>query len=122
MFSLCSASLTLVAQSPTRFGRTAAAPRSAVRLCEEPANAWASAVTTTSGLKYIDEVVGTGEAVEKGTKVQVEYEGRLVADGKVFDSSRVEGRSPFSFKLGEGRVIQGWDEGARERYDRRHHH
>ena len=67
-------------------------------------------VTTKSGLKYLDEKVGTGAAAKAGDKVQVHYTGRL-KDGKKFDSSRDRGK-PFVFALGAGRVIKGWDEGV----------
>jgi FKBP-type peptidyl-prolyl cis-trans isomerase len=67
-------------------------------------------VTTKSGLKYLDEKVGTGDVAKAGDKVQVHYTGRL-KDGKKFDSSRDRG-TPFSFPLGAGRVIKGWDEGV----------
>lgn len=65
-------------------------------------------VTTESGLQYIDLVVGTGAQPERGQTVTVHYTGTL-EDGTQFDSSR--GRGPFSFKLGVGQVIKGWDEG-----------
>lgn len=67
-------------------------------------------VTTTSGLKYVDEVVGSGDAPTKGKKVRVHYTGRLT-DGKKFDSS-VDRGQPFEFTIGVGQVIQGWDEGV----------
>ena len=67
-------------------------------------------VTTESGLKYIDQKVGSGQTAKKGDTVEVHYTGWL-KDGKKFDSSVDRGR-PFSFKLGEGRVIKGWDEGV----------
>jgi peptidylprolyl isomerase len=67
-------------------------------------------VTTPSGLKYIDEVEGTGPSPQKGKKVTVHYTGTLT-DGTKFDSSRDRG-SPFSFTIGVGQVIQGWDEGV----------
>ncbi len=68
------------------------------------------AVTTASGLKYVDEVVGAGDAPTKGKKVKVHYTGTLT-DGKKFDSSRDRGQ-PFEFVIGVGQVIQGWDEGV----------
>ena len=67
-------------------------------------------VTTPSGLQYMDEVVGTGQEAKKGDMVSVHYTGTL-KDGKKFDSSKDRGR-PFSFPLGAGRVIKGWDEGV----------
>ncbi len=67
-------------------------------------------VTTKSGLKYIDMVVGEGESPETGTKVTVHYTGYLT-DGKKFDSS-VDRNQPFTFSLGIGQVIKGWDEGV----------
>jgi FKBP-type peptidyl-prolyl cis-trans isomerase len=67
-------------------------------------------VTTPSGLKYVDLVVGTGAEAQKGQTVAVHYTGWLT-DGKKFDSS-VDRGQPFSFPLGAGRVIKGWDEGV----------
>jgi FKBP-type peptidyl-prolyl cis-trans isomerase len=67
-------------------------------------------VTTSSGLKYVDQVVGTGEAAAAGQNVSVHYTGWL-ENGKKFDSS-VDRGQPFSFPLGAGRVIKGWDEGV----------
>lgn len=67
-------------------------------------------VTTSSGLKYVDQVVGAGEAAVAGKNVSVHYTGWL-ENGKKFDSS-VDRGEPFSFPLGAGRVIKGWDEGV----------
>mmetsp|Transcript_19980 Transcript_19980/g.61573 ORF Transcript_19980/g.61573 Transcript_19980/m.61573 type:complete len:199 (+) Transcript_19980:382-978(+) len=64
---------------------------------------------TLSGLKYKDDVVGTGDAPADGSVVTVSYEGRLVSSGRVFDSSK--GKGPIKFVLGEGSVIPAWDEG-----------
>lgn len=72
--------------------------------------AQAGAVTTASGLQYIDQVVGTGAQPQKGQTVSVHYTGYL-DDGKVFDSS-VQRNQPFEFQLGVGKVIPGWDEGV----------
>ena len=70
----------------------------------------ADTITTPSGLKYIDEVVGTGDSPTKGKSVKVHYTGRLT-DGKKFDSS-VDRGQPFVFSIGVGQVIKGWDEGV----------
>jgi FKBP-type peptidyl-prolyl cis-trans isomerase len=67
-------------------------------------------VTTPSGLKYVDEVVGSGAEAKAGQTAVVHYTGWLT-DGKKFDSSKDRGQ-PFSFPLGGGRVIKGWDEGV----------
>lgn len=66
-------------------------------------------VTTPSGLKYTDLVVGTGATPEKGQTVTVHYTGTL-ANGTKFDSS-VDKGTPADFPIGVGRVIKGWDEG-----------
>jgi FKBP-type peptidyl-prolyl cis-trans isomerase FkpA len=66
-------------------------------------------VTTKSGLKYTDLKEGEGAAAKSGDTVEVHYTGWLT-DGKKFDSSI--GKQPFSFKLGAGMVIKGWDEGV----------
>jgi len=67
-------------------------------------------ITTKSGLKYIDDVEGTGATAKAGDQVSVHYTGKL-KDGTKFDSS-VDRNKPFDFPLGAGRVIKGWDEGV----------
>lgn len=66
-------------------------------------------VTTASGLKYSDGVIGTGATPQKGQTVTVHYTGTL-ENGKKFDSSLDRG-TPADFKIGIGSVIKGWDEG-----------
>ncbi len=71
----------------------------------------------TTGLKMIDHKIGTGAEAVAGKTVVVHYTGWLFDaaapenKGKKFDSSRDRG-DPFSFPLGAGRVIQGWDQGV----------
>ncbi len=64
---------------------------------------------TSSGLRITDIKVGDGDEAKPGNNVSVNYKGTLET-GKEFDSSY--GRAPFTFPLGQGRVIKGWDEGV----------
>jgi hypothetical protein len=64
---------------------------------------------TPSGLRITDLELGDGPEATSGQTVVVNYRGTL-ENGKEFDSSY--GRGPFSFPLGAGRVIKGWDEGV----------
>jgi len=64
---------------------------------------------TASGLRITDLEVGSGAEAVAGQTVTVNYRGSLT-NGKEFDSSY--GRGPFSFRLGGGQVIKGWDEGV----------
>ena len=66
-------------------------------------------ITTASGLKYTDMVVGTGATPQKGQTVTVHYTGTLT-NGRKFDSSLDRG-TPADFRIGVGAVIKGWDEG-----------
>jgi len=72
-------------------------------------------VKTVSGLEYIDQKVGDGDIAVAGDLVDVHYTGWLQnadgSKGKKFDSSR-DRNQPFTFPLGAGRVIKGWDEGV----------
>ena len=77
---------------------------------EETSMDLSNAVTTDSGLKYIVIEEGDGASPQTGENVTVHYTGTL-EDGSKFDSSRDRNR-PFSFKLGVGQVIKGWDEGV----------
>lgn len=70
--------------------------------------------TTASGLQYQDSVVGQGATAKAGQTVTVNYTG-MFTNGQKFDSSvdpAFGHVQPFSFKLGAGQVIQGWDEGV----------
>jgi peptidylprolyl isomerase len=80
-------------------------------------SAWSSSmpakgdtVTTPSGLKYIDLMVGNGPSPSPGQTAVVQYTGWLT-DGTKFDSS-YDRNEPFEFAVGQGRVIKGWDEGV----------
>ena len=65
-------------------------------------------ITTPSGLRYTILKAGKGATPKPGQEVFVHYTGTLT-NGKKFDSSRDKGQ-PFSFKVGAGQVIPGWDE------------
>lgn len=67
-------------------------------------------ITTPSGLKYTDVTVGEGASPQAGQAVTVHYTGTFT-DGRKFDSSRDRG-TPFTFTIGRGMVIKGWDEGV----------
>jgi len=76
--------------------------------------AQAKMVTSPSGLRYDDQTVGAGATAVQGGRTEVHYTGWLDQKGekgKKFDSSKDSGR-PFTFKLGAGQVIKGWDEGV----------
>lgn len=66
-------------------------------------------VTTATGLKYVDEVIGTGDKAKLGRTVVVQYTGTLT-DGTKFDSS-VDRGQPYEFRLGTDSIIRGWNEG-----------
>jgi peptidylprolyl isomerase len=70
----------------------------------------AKTVTTASGLKFTDIKIGNGASPVKGKQVKVHYTGTL-ENGKKFDSS-VDRNEPFTFVIGVGQVIPGWDEGV----------
>lgn len=68
------------------------------------------ATTSPTGLQYFDISAGKGPQPRPGSKVYVHYTGWLLNKQK-FDSS-VDRKEPFSFTLGQGQVIKGWDEGV----------
>lgn len=70
-------------------------------------------VTTPSGLKYVDIVVGTGPAVKQGDHVAVKYVGKLL-DGTTFDASanHPEMGPTFDYVQGVTSLIPGWTEGT----------
>ena len=96
--------IVLVCGSAEKSGKPTAANTSS------PATVAGQPTTTPSGLQYWDIVVGSGATAIAGSTVRVHYSGFLTT-GQKFDSSRDRGE-PFSFPLGAGQVIKGWDEGV----------
>lgn len=68
-------------------------------------------VTKMTELKIEDSVVGGGTEAKAGDSVTVHYVGSLT-NGKVFDASKNHGNNGFTFTLGAGQVIKGWDLGV----------
>jgi len=84
---------------------------SATAVAATPTPATPKVHKLASGLVYEDVVVGAGTMAEPGGTVTVHYTGRF-ADGKPFDSS-VDRGIPYTFQLGAGSVIQGWEQGIK---------
>jgi FKBP-type peptidyl-prolyl cis-trans isomerase len=74
-----------------------------------PTKVTGEGVKSVSGLQYWDIKPGTGQEAKKGDHVKVHYTGWLTS-GKKFDSS--VGGKPFEFRIGNGDVIKGWEEGV----------
>ena len=104
--SATAAAQPLPGQQPVGPTANAPVPPTATPL---PAAAPPGAITTASGLQYVDQVTGNGPVPQAGQTVAVHYTGYL-ANGTKFDSS-VDRGTPFEFVLGQHAVIAGWDEG-----------
>jgi peptidylprolyl isomerase len=106
-----------VAAACGAFGNKTAQPQaSASSAASAPAGALATKPTVTAGtgdltaLKVTTIVDGTGPAIQSGQTLSVNYVGVSYKTGAEFDSSWKSGK-PFSFAVGQGKVIQGWDQG-----------
>jgi FKBP-type peptidyl-prolyl cis-trans isomerase len=89
--------------APTRAG--------AVQLSDKPATKFVKVHKLADGLKIEDIRIGKGPAAQTGDSVSVHYTGWL-ANGTIFDASKLHGNTPFTFQLGAGQVIKGWDIGV----------
>lgn len=69
-----------------------------------------TAVTPVAALQATDLTTGSGQAAKAGDCLIVKYYGTLATDGTVFDEN-YDKTTGFAFKLGQGQVIQGWDQG-----------
>lgn len=94
--------------TPQEADNTNAADTTSEEANSSEASAETGSRVTSSGLEYIEIEAGTGPRAQPGDQVTVHYTGTL-EDGTEFDSSA--GGDPISFVLGQGGVIQGWDEG-----------
>lgn len=74
-------------------------------------NLTSQAKKTAGGTWYVISKRGTGAAPKPGQTVSVKYRGTVLETGKEFDSTAKHGDTPFDFVLGQGQVIQGWDQG-----------
>jgi len=89
---------------------TASAPRLSDEEAAIIAAKYPTAQASASGLRYVVRSPGIGDAKPRpGQLLTVNYEGRLLRDGAKFDSS-FDRREPFTFAVGMGKVIRGWDE------------
>jgi peptidylprolyl isomerase len=100
--------------TPEAEASASAAPTSSLPADADPALGIKPVVTAGTGevteLKVTTLITGSGPAAIAGQSVTVNYVGVTYADGKEFDASWNSGE-PFSFQLGSGGVIQGWDQG-----------
>ncbi|HEX4141562.1 MAG TPA: FKBP-type peptidyl-prolyl cis-trans isomerase [Candidatus Methylacidiphilales bacterium] len=89
------------------------APAAAAPAAELDKETGKPVITTPSGLKYVDIVVGTGAAVKQGDNVAVKYVGKLM-DGTTFDASanHPEMGPTFNYQQGVTELIPGWTEGV----------
>ena len=92
------------------FGNTQSAQQT-TEINVPPQNTQTNPMPTVDALQVTDEILGTGETAVAGANVTVNYVGALT-NGQVFDAFANHGTTGFTFKLGAGQVIKGWDDGV----------
>jgi FKBP-type peptidyl-prolyl cis-trans isomerase FkpA len=107
MATACSASSQSSTSSSTQPAASQTTPPTETT---QPSTSSSSSLPTVTKLEITDKVVGKGATAKTGDTVTVDYTGWLM-DGTKFDSS-VDRNQPFSFPLGAGQVIPGWDQGV----------
>jgi peptidylprolyl isomerase len=101
--------MSIVAMAATLATAQSATPKK-VASTSGPIKVTRPGVKTGDGLQYWDIRVGNGQTAKEGSHVRVHYTGWFTS-GKKFDSSLDAGK-PFDFTIGDGQVIQGWEEGV----------
>lgn len=111
--AVCASSLFILSGCDEKAATQAAASQESATTAEtseanEPGSD--SAIRTVNGIQIEDVEVGDGAEAKRGNTVSVNYLGTLATNGRKFDSS-YDRNEPFTFKLGSGQVIEGWEKG-----------
>nr|WP_303673173.1 FKBP-type peptidyl-prolyl cis-trans isomerase [Vampirovibrio chlorellavorus] len=115
--AVCASSLVILSGCDEKAASQAAAPQKEATASQQASEASetsetgnAASVRTVSGIRIEDVEVGDGTEAKRGNTVSVNYLGTLASNGRKFDSS-YDRNQPFTFKLGSGQVIEGWEKG-----------
>jgi FKBP-type peptidyl-prolyl cis-trans isomerase len=111
--AVCASSLVILSGCDEKAASQAAAPQketSASQASDASESGSTETVRTVSGIQIEDVEVGDGTEARRGNTVSVNYLGTLASNGRKFDSS-YDRNEPFTFKLGSGQVIEGWEKG-----------
>lgn len=112
--AVCASSLVILSGCDEKAASQAAAPQKEAIASQQASEASETGntdtVRTVSGIRIEDVEVGDGAEAKRGNTVSVNYLGTLASNGRKFDSS-YDRNEPFTFKLGSGQVIEGWEKG-----------